>query len=150
MNVDYRTIPQKDLAKFVLSEGGWSKLLLQSPAISGNEHEDPTLLHLIKAKLQRKRLELTQTTPDQPVDDEAVYYKMDVMDVHNVGEMSDGEMWFTEKGGMGTDEMRSAEKGGMGMNAEASSRPRRRRRRRRRIGVVAEAEDEEEEMRGSR
>ncbi|KAK9105175.1 hypothetical protein Scep_022019 [Stephania cephalantha] len=27
MNVDYRTIPQKDLAKFVLSEGGWSKLL---------------------------------------------------------------------------------------------------------------------------
>ncbi|KAK9095192.1 hypothetical protein Scep_026661 [Stephania cephalantha] len=27
MNVDYRTIPQKDLAKFVLSRGGWSKLL---------------------------------------------------------------------------------------------------------------------------
>ncbi|KAK9163007.1 hypothetical protein Syun_003909 [Stephania yunnanensis] len=68
MNVDYRTIPQKDLAKFVLSKGGWSKLLctgekvrrlvdvalvfvgkeLQSLAISGNEHEDPTLLHLIK------------------------------------------------------------------------------------------------------
>ncbi|KAK9087356.1 hypothetical protein Syun_029750 [Stephania yunnanensis] len=68
MNVDYRTIPQKDLAKFVLSEGGWSKLLcigekvrrlvdvalvfvgkeLQSSAISRNEHEDPTLLHLIK------------------------------------------------------------------------------------------------------
>ncbi|KAK9114261.1 hypothetical protein Syun_021058 [Stephania yunnanensis] len=68
MNVDYRTILQKDLAKFVLSKGGWSKLLctgekvhrlvdvalvfvgkeLQSSAISGNEHEDPTLLHLIK------------------------------------------------------------------------------------------------------
>ncbi|KAK9151212.1 hypothetical protein Syun_009521 [Stephania yunnanensis] len=27
MNVDYRTIPPKDLAKFVLSEGGWLKLL---------------------------------------------------------------------------------------------------------------------------
>ncbi|KAK9140651.1 hypothetical protein Scep_010332 [Stephania cephalantha] len=29
-----------------------------------------------KAKLQRRRQELTQTTPDQPVDDEAVYYKV--------------------------------------------------------------------------
>ncbi|KAK9106857.1 hypothetical protein Syun_022868 [Stephania yunnanensis] len=28
------------------------------------------------AKLQRRRQELTQTTPDQPVDDEAVYYKV--------------------------------------------------------------------------
>ncbi|KAK9100396.1 hypothetical protein Scep_023826 [Stephania cephalantha] len=27
-------------------------------------------------KLQRRRQELTQTTPDQPVDDEAVYYKV--------------------------------------------------------------------------
>ncbi|KAK9166718.1 hypothetical protein Scep_001909 [Stephania cephalantha] len=169
MNVDYRTIPQNDLAKFVLSEGGWSKLLctgekvrrlvdvalvfvgkeLQSSNYFGNEHEDPTLLHLIKpscycgkvirertevpdhiisvlqayngqncasigissprrndedgyypsptswpwlaktaigtvelsqsiiqAKLQRRRQELTHTTPDQPVDDEAVYYKV--------------------------------------------------------------------------
>ncbi|KAK9169841.1 hypothetical protein Syun_001981 [Stephania yunnanensis] len=30
----------------------------------------------LKAKLQRRRQELTQTTPDQPVDDEAVYYKV--------------------------------------------------------------------------
>ncbi|KAK9142507.1 hypothetical protein Syun_011907 [Stephania yunnanensis] len=30
----------------------------------------------IEAKLQRRRQELTQTTPDQPVDDEAVYYKV--------------------------------------------------------------------------
>ncbi|KAK9134823.1 hypothetical protein Syun_014153 [Stephania yunnanensis] len=29
-----------------------------------------------KAKLQRRPQELTQTTPDQPVDDEAVYYKV--------------------------------------------------------------------------
>ncbi|KAK9083791.1 hypothetical protein Scep_030262 [Stephania cephalantha] len=29
-----------------------------------------------EAKLQRRRQELTQTTPDQPVDDEAVYYKV--------------------------------------------------------------------------
>ncbi|KAK9081468.1 hypothetical protein Syun_030792 [Stephania yunnanensis] len=29
-----------------------------------------------KAKLQRRRQELTQTTPNQPVDDEAVYYKV--------------------------------------------------------------------------
>ncbi|KAK9160499.1 hypothetical protein Syun_006840 [Stephania yunnanensis] len=69
MNVDYRTIPQKDLVKFVLSEGGWSKLLctgekvrrlvdvalvfvgkeLQSSATSGNEHEDPTILHLSRS-----------------------------------------------------------------------------------------------------
>ncbi|KAK9105176.1 hypothetical protein Scep_022020 [Stephania cephalantha] len=27
-------------------------------------------------KLQRRRQELTQTTPDQPLDDEAVYYKV--------------------------------------------------------------------------
>ncbi|KAK9166818.1 hypothetical protein Scep_002009 [Stephania cephalantha] len=33
------------------------------------------LLHF-KAKLQMRRRELTQTTPDQPVDDEAVYYKV--------------------------------------------------------------------------
>ncbi|KAK9135659.1 hypothetical protein Syun_014989 [Stephania yunnanensis] len=31
---------------------------------------------LQKAKHQRRRQELTQTTPDQPVDDEAVYYKV--------------------------------------------------------------------------
>ncbi|KAK9105048.1 hypothetical protein Scep_021892 [Stephania cephalantha] len=30
----------------------------------------------VTAKLQRRRQELTQTTPDQPVDDEAVYYKV--------------------------------------------------------------------------
>ncbi|KAK9098968.1 hypothetical protein Syun_026013 [Stephania yunnanensis] len=30
----------------------------------------------MQAKLQRRRQELTQTTPDQPVDDEAVYYKV--------------------------------------------------------------------------
>ncbi|KAK9148017.1 hypothetical protein Scep_006774 [Stephania cephalantha] len=29
-----------------------------------------------QAKLQMRRQELTQTTPDQPVDDEAVYYKV--------------------------------------------------------------------------
>ncbi|KAK9157173.1 hypothetical protein Scep_003747 [Stephania cephalantha] len=33
------------------------------------------LLHF-KAKLQRRRQELTQTTPDQPVDDGVVYYKV--------------------------------------------------------------------------
>ncbi|KAK9167354.1 hypothetical protein Scep_002545 [Stephania cephalantha] len=33
--------------------------------------------HIVhRAKLQRRRHELTQTTPDQPVDDEAVYYKV--------------------------------------------------------------------------
>ncbi|KAK9125532.1 hypothetical protein Scep_014378 [Stephania cephalantha] len=31
---------------------------------------------LVDAKLQRRRQEPTQTTPDQPVDDEAVYYKV--------------------------------------------------------------------------
>ncbi|KAK9157547.1 hypothetical protein Scep_004121 [Stephania cephalantha] len=31
---------------------------------------------LVDAKLQRRRQELTQTTPNQPVDDEAVYYKV--------------------------------------------------------------------------
>ncbi|KAK9166087.1 hypothetical protein Scep_001278 [Stephania cephalantha] len=30
----------------------------------------------IQAKHQRRRQELTQTTPDQPLDDEAVYYKV--------------------------------------------------------------------------
>ncbi|KAK9128754.1 hypothetical protein Syun_017551 [Stephania yunnanensis] len=30
----------------------------------------------LEAKLQRRRQELTQTTPDQPVDDEVVYYKV--------------------------------------------------------------------------
>ncbi|KAK9098872.1 hypothetical protein Syun_025917 [Stephania yunnanensis] len=116
MNIDYRTIPQKDLAKFVLSEGGWSKLLctgekvrrlvdvaivfvgkedlskrtllllkrkmaqplyfdyfifytvkcgydvsimsLQSSAISGNEHENPTLLHLIKDSFSRSNFSM--------------------------------------------------------------------------------------------
>ncbi|KAK9093316.1 hypothetical protein Syun_028227 [Stephania yunnanensis] len=57
MNVDYRTIPQKDVAKFCTGEKV-HRLVdvalvfigkeLQSSAISGNEHEDPTLLHLIK------------------------------------------------------------------------------------------------------
>ncbi|KAK9104895.1 hypothetical protein Scep_021739 [Stephania cephalantha] len=31
---------------------------------------------ILGAKLQRRRQELTQTTPDQPVDDEAMYYKV--------------------------------------------------------------------------
>ncbi|KAK9127896.1 hypothetical protein Syun_016693 [Stephania yunnanensis] len=31
---------------------------------------------LVDAKLQRRLRELTQTTPDQPVDDEEVYYKL--------------------------------------------------------------------------
>ncbi|KAK9160300.1 hypothetical protein Syun_006641 [Stephania yunnanensis] len=35
---------------------------------------------------------------------------MDVMDVHNVGEASNGEMRFAEKGDMGTDEMGFVEK----------------------------------------
>ncbi|KAK9087677.1 hypothetical protein Syun_030071 [Stephania yunnanensis] len=30
----------------------------------------------MRAKLQKRRQELTQTTPDQPVDDEVVYYKV--------------------------------------------------------------------------
>ncbi|KAK9166922.1 hypothetical protein Scep_002113 [Stephania cephalantha] len=30
----------------------------------------------MQAKHQRRRQELTQTTPDQPLDDEAVYYKV--------------------------------------------------------------------------
>ncbi|KAK9121589.1 hypothetical protein Syun_019206 [Stephania yunnanensis] len=38
------------------------------------------------AKLQRIRQEVTQTTPDQPVDDEAVYYKV-------VGECSEGRVY---------------------------------------------------------
>ncbi|KAK9134286.1 hypothetical protein Syun_013616 [Stephania yunnanensis] len=46
--------------------------------------------------------------------------KMDVMDVHNVGEASDGEMGSTEKVGMGTDETESAEKGGMSMDADSA------------------------------
>ncbi|KAK9144124.1 hypothetical protein Sjap_004027 [Stephania japonica] len=78
MNVDYRTILQKDLAKFVLSKGGWSKLLctgekarrlvdvalvfvgkeLQSSAISGNKHKDPTLLHLIKDSFSRSNFSM--------------------------------------------------------------------------------------------
>ncbi|KAK9143049.1 hypothetical protein Syun_012449 [Stephania yunnanensis] len=39
-------------------------------------HMYESVIDLLKAKLQRKRQELTQTTPDQPVDDEAVYYKV--------------------------------------------------------------------------
>ncbi|KAK9147943.1 hypothetical protein Scep_006700 [Stephania cephalantha] len=75
MNVDYRTIPQKDLAKFVLSEGGWSKLLCTGEKV--RRLVDVALVFVGKeAKLQRRRQELTQTTPDQPVDDEAVYYKV--------------------------------------------------------------------------
>ncbi|KAK9140655.1 hypothetical protein Scep_010336 [Stephania cephalantha] len=112
MNVDYRTIPQKDLAKFVLSRGGWSKLLCTGEKVRrlvdvalvfvGKEvvpfsarkasggfaegiapflqlpHFSQSVIKKIarKAKLQRRRQELTQTTPDQPVDDEAVYYKV--------------------------------------------------------------------------
>ncbi|KAK9158043.1 hypothetical protein Scep_004617 [Stephania cephalantha] len=45
-----------------------SKVAFDSDTTTG------TLSH--SAKLQRRRQELTQTTPDQPVDDEAVYYKV--------------------------------------------------------------------------
>ncbi|KAK9101669.1 hypothetical protein Scep_025099 [Stephania cephalantha] len=72
MNVDYRTIPQKDLAKFVLSRGRMVEIVVHFGekvrrlvdvalvfvgkevaifTIYGNEHEDPTLLHLIKIQL---------------------------------------------------------------------------------------------------
>ncbi|KAK9151659.1 hypothetical protein Syun_009968 [Stephania yunnanensis] len=34
------------------------------------------LVSFLNAKLKRRRQELTQTTPDQPVDDEVVYYKV--------------------------------------------------------------------------
>ncbi|KAK9168779.1 hypothetical protein Syun_000919 [Stephania yunnanensis] len=34
------------------------------------------LHHIHQDKLQKRRQELTQTTPDQPIDDEAVYYKV--------------------------------------------------------------------------
>ncbi|KAK9151582.1 hypothetical protein Syun_009891 [Stephania yunnanensis] len=87
------------------------------------------------------------------------------MDVHNVGEASDGEMGFAEKGGMGMDEMRSTKKGGMGMERDESrggcdevkaGRPRKRRRidgvvnSEARFDGVAEAEEEGKERRGSR
>ncbi|KAK9160533.1 hypothetical protein Syun_006874 [Stephania yunnanensis] len=41
-------------------------------------------LRAFEAKLQRRRQELTQATPDQPVDDEAVYYN--VVEFHSVAE----------------------------------------------------------------
>ncbi|KAK9111894.1 hypothetical protein Scep_019413 [Stephania cephalantha] len=40
----------------------------------------------MQGKLQRRRQELTQTTSDQPVDDEAVYYKV-------VGECPKGRVY---------------------------------------------------------
>ncbi|OVA03908.1 hypothetical protein BVC80_1321g55 [Macleaya cordata] len=71
--VDYRTISQKDLAKFVLSEGGWSKFLcsgenlqqsvdialvfvgteLQTSDISRNEHADTTLMDSLEVSFMR-------------------------------------------------------------------------------------------------
>ncbi|KAK9118976.1 hypothetical protein Scep_017069 [Stephania cephalantha] len=42
----------------------------------GPEDREKMLTLAEEAKLQRRRQELTQTTPDQPVDDEAVYYKV--------------------------------------------------------------------------
>ncbi|KAK9139997.1 hypothetical protein Scep_009678 [Stephania cephalantha] len=45
------------------------------------------------AKLQRRRQELTQTTPDQPVDDEAVYYKVAGGDLSQRMCLSLGSLW---------------------------------------------------------
>ncbi|XP_010276446.1 PREDICTED: uncharacterized protein LOC104611185 [Nelumbo nucifera] len=76
--VDYRTIYPKDLAKSVLSEGGWSNLLcprenrqqpvdialvfigkeLQSSDISRNKNADPALLDLLKASFRRSNFSM--------------------------------------------------------------------------------------------
>ncbi|KAK9098065.1 hypothetical protein Syun_025110 [Stephania yunnanensis] len=47
---------------------------LLSQGLAGIRHVDVPGIE--NAKLQRRRQELTKTTPDQPVDDEAVYYKV--------------------------------------------------------------------------
>lgn len=76
--VNYQTLSQKDLAKSVLSEGGWSSLLcmgekLQQPMdlalvfvgrelhsldISGNKHADPALLDLLKVSFTRSNFSM--------------------------------------------------------------------------------------------
>ncbi|XP_059628712.1 uncharacterized protein LOC132271379 [Cornus florida] len=75
--VNYQTLPMKDLAKSVMSEGGWSNLLcgketqqpvdiailfvgreLHSLDISGSRHADLALLDLIKVSLRRSNFSL--------------------------------------------------------------------------------------------
>nr|KJB21898.1 hypothetical protein B456_004G019900 [Gossypium raimondii] len=47
-SVNYQIMSPKDLANSVLSQGGWSDLLLHSSDVAGNKHADPTLLNLLK------------------------------------------------------------------------------------------------------
>ncbi|KAA8537362.1 hypothetical protein F0562_026951 [Nyssa sinensis] len=77
-SVNYQTLSPKDLAKSVMSEGGWSNLLclgkepqqpvdiallfvgreLQSMHISGNKNVDPALVDLIKVSFTRSNFSL--------------------------------------------------------------------------------------------
>lgn len=74
--VSYRTLSPKDLAKSVMSEGGWSNLLCsglesqqsvdlallfvgkESLDISGNKHEDRALVDLLKASFTKSNFSL--------------------------------------------------------------------------------------------
>ncbi|KAK9127567.1 hypothetical protein Syun_016364 [Stephania yunnanensis] len=53
-----------------------SKLLKLEAKVFGPSNAVDFVQQHLKANLQRRRQELTQTTPDQLVDDEAVYYKV--------------------------------------------------------------------------
>ncbi|KAK9128736.1 hypothetical protein Syun_017533 [Stephania yunnanensis] len=65
MLVEYATMNANAMRKILDKYDKCTALSMEENFIRGYE-----------AKLQRRRQELTQTTPDQPVDDEAVYYKV--------------------------------------------------------------------------
>ncbi|KAK9151213.1 hypothetical protein Syun_009522 [Stephania yunnanensis] len=65
----------KALARFLVEGGNGSDN--STTYCDGVCHIKSSMLErLLVAKLQRRSQELTQTTPDQPVDDEVVYYKV--------------------------------------------------------------------------
>ncbi|KAK9114019.1 hypothetical protein Syun_020816 [Stephania yunnanensis] len=63
-----------------LRVGGWmDELACFAPgmlALGSFGYDPGDREKMLTAKLQRRHQELTQTTPDQPVDDDAVYYKV--------------------------------------------------------------------------
>ncbi|KAK9159697.1 hypothetical protein Syun_006038 [Stephania yunnanensis] len=67
----------KDTKVFKVCLDYWNILALELfEAHSNMENPATAGVMSLQAKLQRRRQELTRTTPDQPVDDEAVYYKV--------------------------------------------------------------------------
>ncbi|XP_039008502.1 uncharacterized protein LOC120136591 isoform X2 [Hibiscus syriacus] len=57
-SVNYQIMSPKDLANSVLSQGGWSDLLLHSSDVAGSKHVDPALLNLLKASFTRSNFSL--------------------------------------------------------------------------------------------